>query len=109
MPWLCGIYKDRPEVCKVYPRADHYQPESCGFIFLGNGKRSGRCLEECDSSCCQLPRENGEPGAAALPTEAGGSPCRHLEWVEKEVKFDPEKQVPTEGDTGDAPVRPPEE
>ena len=109
MPYVCGIYKDRPVVCKEYPKADHYQPESCGYYFLGNGVRRGRCLEECDSTCCKLPRENGEPGGAAVPVEAGGMSCRHLEWKEEEVKFAPEKQEKAEGDPGDSPVRPDED
>jgi hypothetical protein len=106
MSWICGIYDSRPEACKVYPKADQYQPESCGFYFLGDGKRRGRCEEACDAACCKLPRENGEPGGAALPVEAGGMPCRYLVWSEEEVEFGPEEEVPVDGDTRDAPTRP---
>jgi len=106
MPYVCGIYEERPKVCRDYPRADSYQPESCGFYFLGDGKRRGRCEEACDATCCKLPRENGEPGGGPLPEEVGGLPCRHLEWKEEEVTFGPEEQVDVEGDITEAPVRP---
>lgn len=105
MPWICGIYESRPEACKKYPQADSYQPESCGYYFLGDGKRRGRCEEDCESSCCRLPRRNGEPGEVALPAVAGGLPCKHLEYVEEEVTFAPAKTEDAEGDIRKAPVR----
>ena len=68
---VCGIYKDRPEVCKTYPRAGSYMPESCGYRFTnrmdGESGRKGDCYLECQAACCMLPRQGGEPGGAPLP------------------------------------------
>jgi len=105
MPWICGIYSKRPEACKKYPQADSYQPESCGYFFPGDGTRHGRCEPDCDSSCCRLPRRNGEPGGAALPEIAGGLPCKHLEYTEVTVEFSPEEVVKVEGDIRKAPIK----
>ena len=72
----CSVYERRPKVCVDYPRADHYMPPECTYQFI-DGQREGDC--SCDvGACCRTPRERGEPGGAALPTECGGLPCRHL-------------------------------
>lgn len=105
MPWVCGIYEKRPDVCKTYPRANSYQPDSCGYFFSGDGTRQGRCEEECDSSCCRLPRQGGEPGGAPLPEVAGGEPCKYLEYTEVEVEFAPAETTKAEGDIRDAPAK----
>jgi len=105
MPWVCGIYDNRPDVCKRYPQANSYQPDSCGYFFAGDGKRQGRCEEDCDSSCCRLPRQGGEPGGAALPAEAGGLPCKYLDYSEEEITFAPPKTEEAEGDIREAPVK----
>ena len=101
---VCGIYDKRPKRCRDYPRADSYQPESCGYFFPGDGTRRGRCEEECDATCCKLPREKGEPGGAAMPEVAGGLPCKHLEYTEVEIAVAPEKKEKTEGDIRSAPT-----
>jgi hypothetical protein len=80
----CGIYEDRPEVCKKYPTVSHYQPSECTYHFMGSERR-GECA--CgESACCSIPRENGEPGGAPLPAEAGGEPCKHIVEVSEIVK-----------------------
>jgi hypothetical protein len=77
----CGIYETRPQVCRDYPKIDHYQPEECTFSFVGNERR-GECA--CGvGACCNTPRENGEPGGAPMPSLAGGKPCKHLVWEEE--------------------------
>jgi hypothetical protein len=74
----CGIYETRPEVCRAYPKIDHYMPEECTYAFVGNERR-GSC--ECRvGSCCNTPREGGKPGGTPLPFLAGGMPCEHLVW-----------------------------
>lgn len=76
----CGIYEQRPEICKDYPKIDHYMPEECTYTFTGD-KRGGSCA--CDiAACCNTPRENGEPGGAPIPSIAGGKACKHLIWEE---------------------------
>ena len=78
---VCGIYEKRPKVCREYPQAGHYTPDSCGYWFANSMDPSGRkgdCYLECQASCCMLPRQNGEPGGAPLPEIAGGEPCKHL-------------------------------
>jgi len=78
----CGIYEDRPKVCRDYPKADHYRPKACTFYFMG-GERLGAC--ECgEGACCAIPRQGGMPGGAPLPKIAGGEPCKHLVWEDKE-------------------------
>ena len=80
----CAIYEDRPEVCKVYPKVDHYLPKECTYAFIG-GDRIGHC--ECnEGACCAIPREGGLPGGTPLPESAGGAPCKHLVWEETEEK-----------------------
>ena len=77
----CGIYERRPELCKVYPKLEHYVPEECTFWFAG-ADRQGEC--SCDvSACCAVPRVDGEPGGAPMPAESGGMPCKHIVWEEK--------------------------
>lgn len=83
MPWVCSIYEKRPELCKTYPLPGHYMPPSCGFSFLGDGTRRGRCLPECDASCCRVPRSKGEPEGVWTPDIMGGEPCKHLEYVDE--------------------------
>lgn len=90
MPWICSIYEERPDQCRNYPVATSFIPESCGFVFLGDGKRRGRCEPECGATCCQLPRMNGDPEGAALPKAAGGEPCRYLVWTDDDVPFEGE-------------------
>jgi len=85
----CAIYDKRPEVCRTYPTITHYTPPECGYYFTGEG-RHGEC--DCnEGACCSIPREHGEPGGVPLPEEAGGSPCKHLVWVEREVEGEKEK------------------
>ena len=80
----CGIYEERPEVCRVYPKIDHYRPDECTYAFIG-GECIGKC--ECDvGACCAIPREGGLPGGAPIPKEAGGQPCKHLVWEEAQTK-----------------------
>jgi hypothetical protein len=89
----CGIYDKRPQVCRDYPKVDHYMPEECTFTFSGN-ERHGECA--CGvGACCSSPRENGEPGGAALPALAGGKPCKHLVWDEAEAASEKKASVET--------------
>ena len=82
----CSIYQDRPKVCVDYPQVDHYTPRECTYSYI-DGERFGDCA--CDvGACCNTPRVGGEPGGAAMPAQAGGSPCKHLVWEEVEI---PEK------------------
>ena len=78
---ICGIYGERPEMCKRYPERDSYIPEECAYYFA-NGERKGECDPDCDATCCKLPRHNGEPNAPAMPDIAGGIPCKHLIYSE---------------------------
>lgn len=80
---VCGIYKDRPEMCKRYPERDSYIPPECTFWFDAEGTRHGECDPECQATCCQLPRHQGEPVSPGLPEIAGGLPCKYIEYVEK--------------------------
>jgi Fe-S-cluster containining protein len=83
MTTKCGIYNDRPEVCRIYPKVDQWIPPECTFYFTG-GVRNGDC--SCGTSaCCEVPRVGGDPGGAPMPREAGGLPCRHI-VVEEEEK-----------------------
>jgi Fe-S-cluster containining protein len=91
MPWLCGIYEERPDLCRRYPEPGSFIPKSCGFSFQGDGKRSGRCEPGCGASCCRLPRVGGGPEATSLPEAAGGLPCRHLVFTDKDIKFSGER------------------
>ena len=78
----CGIYEDRPKVCREYPKIDHYRPKECKFYFIGND-RLGSC--DCGKgACCAIPRQDGVPGGAPLPKVGGGKPCKHLVYEEKE-------------------------
>lgn len=80
----CGIYDQRPELCRKYPQIYHYTPGECTFWFAGS-ERFGSC--ECDvGACCSVPREKGEPGGAVIPEESGGLPCKHLVWEDVEEK-----------------------
>jgi hypothetical protein len=77
----CSIYEERPQVCRVYPKVDHYLPEECTYTFVGSD-REGDC--SCDvGACCRMPREGGEPGGTPLPFIAGGLSCKHLVWEDK--------------------------
>jgi len=83
----CGIYDQRPQICRDYPKIDQYIPEECTFLFIGD-KRSGGC--DCNvGACCNTPRQDGEPGGAPLPAIAGGKACKHLVW---EADPSPEKR-----------------
>jgi len=78
----CGIYEDRPKLCRDYPQVYHYIPDECTYWFAG-AERVGNC--ECGvGACCSVPREGGEPGGAPLPDMAGGLPCKHLVWNHEE-------------------------
>lgn len=88
--YICGIYKDRPEMCKRYPERDSYIPEGCTFYFT-DGERKGFCDPDCQASCCHLPRHQGEPTGPALPDIAGGLPCKHLEYVDHHPGLDEEQ------------------
>jgi hypothetical protein len=89
----CGIYEDRPQVCKDYPKVDHYILEECTYKFLGE-KRSGDC--ECNvGACCNAPREGGEPGGAPIPYIAGGRPCKHLVWEPRALDKEAGEQLMT--------------
>jgi hypothetical protein len=80
----CSIYDTRPEVCRVYPKLEHYRPDSCTYYFI-DGERLGSC--SCDmGACCAIPRQDGKPGGAPLPEIAGGKPCHNLVWTEVAVK-----------------------
>ena len=80
----CAIYEKRPQVCRDYPKVDHYIPPECTFTFVGD-QREGECA--CDvGACCAIPREKGEPGGAPMPNVAGGLPCKHLVWVDGKEK-----------------------
>lgn len=88
----CGIYEQRPQVCKDYPKIDHYLLEECTFTFIGHEKR-GECA--CGiGACCNSPRENGEPGGTPLPSLAGGKPCKHLVWKKAEMPVEKVASVP---------------
>lgn len=77
----CGIYEDRPEMCRDYPRIDHWMPSECGFHFAGT-ERGGAC--DCGiAACCMAARQNGEPGGAPIPETAGGLSCKHVVWVDE--------------------------
>lgn len=82
----CGIYEDRPQICRDYPTAGHYIPPECTYTFPGgDGHREGECA--CGvGACCSVPREGGEPGGTPLPELAGGQPCKHLVWVQETEK-----------------------
>jgi len=75
---VCGIYDERPEVCRRYPEQGSYIPEKCSFWFDAEGQRGGECDPDCQASCCMLPRLDGEPGGAPLPEIAGGRPCKYV-------------------------------
>jgi len=79
---ICGIYEERPDVCKNYPERGSYQPEGCTYYFTEEG-RKGDCDPYCQASCCMLPRADGVPGGAPLPEVAGGRPCKYLITVEQ--------------------------
>jgi len=80
--YICGIYEERPEVCKKYPESGSYVPESCMYYFA-DGERKGGCDPDCNASCCFLPRQGGEPGGAPMPEIAGGEPCKHITYVDE--------------------------
>lgn len=79
---ICGIYEERPDVCKKYPERGSYQPQGCTFYFTEEG-RKGDCDPYCQAACCMLPRQDGLPGGAPLPEVAGGRPCKYLITVEQ--------------------------
>jgi hypothetical protein len=100
--YICGIYEERPEMCKKYPERDSYIPEGCTFFHTEDGERKGHCDPDCQASCCQLPRHQGEPTSPGLPDIAGGLPCKHLKYVERHPALDEEQarggSAPSEGD-----------
>ena len=92
MPYICSIYETRPDLCVNYPTEDsEIIPDTCTFYFA-DGQRKGQCSVECNAACCRWPREGGEPLGHALPEEAGGLPCKYLEWVEEEELPDERRQ-----------------
>lgn len=93
---ICGIYDERPEVCKRYPEPGSYTPPGCSFWFDAEGQRGGECDPGCQASCCMLPRLGGEPGGAPLPEIAGGMPCRYLIVVDKHPGLSGERPADTE-------------
>jgi len=103
MPWICSIYEDRPEFCRRWPRPGSNIPKSCGYFFAGDGTRAGKCLVECEASCCRLPRMSGDPDGAALPEAVGGVPCRYLEYTDNDVTFAGEKTEKVEPGVGAQP------
>jgi hypothetical protein len=78
--YRCGIYDQRPEMCRRYPESGSYIPQSCTFYFTEAG-RQGSCDPDCNASCCFLPRLGGEPGGAPMPEIAGGEPCKHILYI----------------------------
>jgi len=77
----CSIYETRPDICRVYPKIDHYIPSQCTYYFKG-AEREGTC--NCgDGACCAIARKDGEPGGAPMPNVAGGEPCKYLRWVDE--------------------------
>lgn len=78
---VCGIYNERPEMCRRYPESGSYVPDGCAFYFA-DGERKGACDPDCQASCCSLPRHQGEPTGPAMPEIAGGLPCKHLVYVD---------------------------
>ena len=87
----CAIYDKRPQVCRDYPKVDHYMPPECTYTFVGSD-REGECA--CDvGACCAVPRAKGEPGGAPMPNIAGGEPCKHLIWVEEEKEKTASEEV----------------
>lgn len=91
---LCGIYDQRPQNCRDYPKIDQYMPEECTYVFVGQERR-GECA--CGiGACCNVPRRDGEPGETALPTIAGGRPCKHLVWKEVDDPVEKVASTPVE-------------
>lgn len=106
--YVCGIYDQRPEMCRKYPESGSYVPNTCSFYFA-EGERKGECSPECNASCCFLPRVGGEPGGAPLPEIAGGEPCKHITYVDvhpsRAVPGErPPDSLPPGGGEGDRPV-----
>lgn len=93
---ICGIYDERPEVCKRYPESGSYVPQGCGFWFDAEGQRGGECDPACQASCCRLPRAGGEPGGAPLPEIAGGEPCKHLTYVDEHPSMPSDGEADTD-------------
>ena len=81
------IYEKRPQFCRDYPTKDDMMPAACTYRFL-NGERSGTCQPEVcqENACCNWPREGGEPEGVPRSELEGGSPCKHMEWVEVEAE-----------------------
>ena len=92
----CGIYENRPQFCRDYPKVTDFLPEGCTYCFIGE-RRHGECdPTSCqENCCCAYPREEGEPEGASLDELAGGLPCRHLVWVDVEEE---EKQADADYD-----------
>jgi len=85
----CGIYADRPQFCRDYPRLGDTMAPGCTYHFVGEERR-GECRPEVcqEGCCCNYPREGGEPTGRSLDEALGGQPCRFLVWEERE---EPEK------------------
>lgn len=81
----CGAYGSRPDFCKNYPTLSSFIPPGCTYYFH-NGQRHGECdPSSCgENNCCSYPREGGEPEGKSLDSFAGGLPCKHLIWDEKD-------------------------
>ena len=90
----CSIYENRPEVCRVYPKVDHWIPSVCTYYFQGE-ERKGSC--DCGiGACCAEARAGGEPGGAAMPGVMGGEPCKYLAYRDG----DPEKTASEKPQSG---------
>jgi hypothetical protein len=90
----CGIYEERPNFCKEYPKVIDFVPPRCTFHFIGEERRGSCQPEACGQDlCCTYPRDGGEPEGTSLDAMAGGAPCKHLQWTETS----PPKEASAEG------------
>lgn len=82
----CGIYDQRPELCRQYPNIAEYIPRECTYTFPDGRTREGECA--CGvGACCSVPRRDGEPTGQQLSEEDGGQPCKHLIMIEEPEKI----------------------
>lgn len=91
---ICGIYNERPEMCKRYPESGSYIPDGCSY-YWADGQRKGECDPDCQASCCQLPRHQGEPTGPGMPEIAGGLPCKHLIYSETHPALSGDREADT--------------
>lgn len=81
----CSIYEGRPKFCRDYPKLSDILLPGCTYHFVGDGRRGSCQPEVCEENiCCSYPRDGGEPEGRSMDEFAGGSPCKHLVWVEVE-------------------------